>query len=58
MESRVIKNQQKDLSMQIQVSNRAQALTDGIVVAIMMICIGYILEFIICQTLCLLPMLF
>jgi hypothetical protein len=38
--------------------DRLQALTDGIVVAITMICIGYILEFIICQTLCLLHMLF
>jgi len=43
--------------MQIMVSNKMQALTDGFVVATMMICIGYILEWTICMTLCLLHML-
>jgi hypothetical protein len=38
--------------------DRVQAVVDGFVVAVTMICIGYILEFIICQALCLLPMLF
>lgn len=39
------------------VSNKQQAIVDGIVVATMVICIGYILEWTICMTLCLLHML-